>query len=92
MGIKQICSEISKVIKNVKDLKDTFIKKGYHSKTLDGHFKRAMNVDRQILLENKEKLSTQGNLPFVLNYNKILPSIKNVKDKHWHYLSITENV
>ena len=51
-----------------------------------------MNVDRQILLENKEKLPTQGNLPFVLNYNKILPSIKNVTDKYWHYLCITENV
>ena len=90
MSIKQICSETSKVIKNVKDLKDTFIKKGYHSKTLDDHFKRAMNVDRQTLLENKEKLSTQGSLPLVLNYNKILPSVNNVK--HWHFLSITENV
>ena len=51
---------------------------------MDHHFERAMNVDQKILLENKEKPSTQGNLPLVLTYNKTLPNIKNVIDKHWH--------
>ena len=58
----RICSETSKVIKNVKDPKDAFIKKGHHSKIFEHHFQKAMNVDQKILLENKEKLSTQGNL------------------------------
>ena len=43
---------------------------GYQSKILNNHFERAMNVDRKILLENKEKSSTQGNLPLVLTFNK----------------------
>ena len=51
-----------------------------------------MNVNRKILLENKEKPSTQGNLPLVLTYKKTLPNIKNVIDKHWHILSINENL
>ena len=51
-----------------------------------------MNVDRKILLENKEKPSTQGNLPLALIFNKILPNIKNVVDKYWHILSINENL
>ena len=77
---------------NLKDFKDAFIKRGYHSKILDHHFEGAMNVDRKLLLETKEKPSTQGNLPLVLTYNKTLPNIKNVIDKHWHILSINENL
>ena len=41
-----------------------------------------MSVDQKILLENKEKPSTQGNLPLILTFNKILPNIKKVLDKH----------
>ena len=51
-----------------------------------------MSVDRKILLENKEKPSTQGNLPLVLTYDKTLPNIKNDMDKHWYILSVNENV
>ena len=67
-----ICSETSKIIKHLKDLKDAFIKRGYQSNILNNHFERAMSVDRKILLENKEKPSTQGNLPLVLTFNKLL--------------------
>ena len=93
LRIKRVCSaETSEVIKNLKDLEDTFIKKGYHSEILYHHFDRAMNVDRRIPLKHKKKPSTQGNLPFVLTYNKTLPNIKNVIDKYWHILSINENL
>ena len=51
-----------------------------------------MSVDRKILLENKEKPSTQGNLPLVLTSGKTLPNIKNDMDKHWYILSVNENV
>ena len=44
----------------------------------------------KILLENKEKPSTQGNLPLVLTCNKTLPNIKNIIDKHWYILSINQ--
>ena len=73
----------------MKGLKDAFIKKGYHFQRLDHHFERAMSgADRKILLENKEKSSTQGNVPLLLTFNKTLPNIKNVVNKHWHILSI----
>ena len=87
LRIKQIRSETSEVFKHLKDLKHAFIKRGYQSKILDHHFEKVMRVDRKILLENKEKPSTQENLPLVLTFNKTLPNIKNVIDKHWHILS-----
>ena len=83
---------MSEVIKNLKDLKDAFIERAYQSKILDHHFERAMSLDRKIMLENKEKPSTQRNLPLVLTFNKTLSDIKNVIDKHWHILSINENL
>ena len=42
LHIKQIWSETLEVIKHLKDLKDTFIKRGYQSKVLDHHFERAL--------------------------------------------------
>ena len=59
LRIKQICFETSEVIKNLRDLKYAFIERGYHSKILDHHFERTMNVDRKILLENNKKPSTK---------------------------------
>ena len=72
--------------------KDIFIKRGYQFKILEHHFARAMSIDRKILLENKEKPSTQGNLLLVLIFNKTIPNIKNVIDQHWHILFINENL
>ena len=92
LRVKRIYSETSEVIKHLKDLKDAFIERGYQSKILDHHFERVMIVDRKILLENKEKPSTQGNLPLVLTFNKTLSNIKNIIYKHWHILSINENL
>ena len=54
---------ISEVIKHLKDLKETFIKRGYQSRIPDHQFERALSVDRKALLENKEKQPTQSNLP-----------------------------
>ena len=92
LGIKRICSETSEVIKYLKDLEDAFIKTGYQSKIQGHNNERAMSVDQKILLENKEKPSTHGKLALVHTFNKTLPNIKNVIDKHWHILSINEKL
>ena len=31
-------------------------------------------------------------MPLLLTFNKTLPNIKNVNDKHWYILSINENL
>ena len=62
LGIKRICSETSEVIKYLKDLEDAFIKTGYQSKIQGHNNERAMSEDQKILLENKEKPSTQRKL------------------------------
>ena len=56
--IRLICSETSEVIRHFKDLEDTSIKCSYKLKLLDYHFEREMRVDRNILLQTKEKQAT----------------------------------
>ena len=73
--MKQICSQTSEVFKHLKDLKHAFIKRGYQSKILDHHFEKVMSVDQKILSKNKEKLSTQENLPLVITCNETVPNI-----------------
>ena len=92
LRIKPISSKTSEVTMHLKDLKNVFSKRGYQSKILDNDFQKAISVDPKTLLENKEKPSTQGNLPLVFTFNKTLSSIKNLKDKHWHILTINENL
>ena len=53
LRLKQICSETPEVIKHLKDVKDPFIKRGYHSKILDHHFEKDVSVDRKILLQKR---------------------------------------
>ena len=36
--------------------------------------------------------SSKENMPLLLTFNKTLPNIKNVNDKHWYILSINENL
>ena len=86
MRTKRIFSETSEVIKDLKDYKDAFIKRGYQSKMLDHHFVRAMSVDRKILKIRRSHLT------FSTYLKKLLPNIKNVIDEHWHILSIKENL
>ena len=43
--IKQICCETTEGIKQLKDLRDAFIKRGYQSRILDHQFERAISID-----------------------------------------------
>ena len=49
-----------------------------------------MRVDRKVLSQTNQKPSTQENLPLVVTFNKMLPNIKNVFDKHWHIISFNQ--
>ena len=69
-----ICCK-AEVITSLKDLKDAFTKRGYQSKILDHQFKRAMTVDRKILLEIKEKPSTHENLLTLKNHYPTLKTL-----------------
>ena len=48
---------------------------------------KATNQDRTGLL-NKEKTETGNHLTLCVTYNKTLPNIKTILEKHWHMLNV----
>ena len=56
LRIKRICSKTSEAIKQLKDLKDTFIKRGYQSKILHHHFEKSTGVDRNPVRKQGEAI------------------------------------
>ena len=51
-----------------------------------------MRVDPKTLLQTTKHPGTLENLTLVVAFNKTLPNIKNVIDKHWHIISIDEKL
>ena len=51
-----------------------------------------MRADLKALLQTKEKPVTHEILPIVVTFNKTLPNIKNVIDKHGYILFINEKL
>ena len=56
LRIKRICSKTSEAIKQLKDLKDAFIKRGYQSKILHHHFEKSTGVDRNPVRKQGEAI------------------------------------
>ena len=45
-----------------------------------------MRVDQKALSQTKEKPATQEHLPLAVCFNKTLPKMKNIIEKHRHFL------
>ena len=48
---------------------------------------KATNQDRTGLL-TKEKTVTENHLTLYVTYNKTLPNIETILEKHWHILNV----
>ena len=68
------------------------LKRGYQEHHLTQQFQRSSLIDRSNLLSYQEKNEHQkSQLLFITTYNKSLPRIKSVFDKHWN-LQINEEL
>ena len=68
-------------------MKKQLIKKGYPETMVNEEIQKATNQDRTGLL-NKEKTETGNHLTLCVTYNKTLPNIKTILEKHWHILNV----
>ena len=63
-----------------------------NEKFLDTEFQRLSEIERDALLTPKSKEKDQKRIPFVIAYNKTLPSVKQIINKDWHLLQINSNL
>ena len=73
-------------------LKSNFNKRGYPEKILQQQLIKAKTTDRKELLKEKEKSSSQHRVHFTTTFNKNLPAINSVLDKHWHLLQTNSKI
>ena len=68
-------------------MKKQLIKKGYPETMVNEEIQEATNQDRTGYL-NKEKTETGNRFTLCVSYNKTLPNINTILEKHWHILNV----
>ena len=90
--LKKICAETSQLSKNLPVLKESFINRGFKEKFLDAEFQRLSEIEGDGLLTPNSKEKDQKRILFITTYNKTLPNLKHIINKHWHLLQINSNL
>ena len=84
LHLKKVCTETSKLSKNLQVLKESFINRGFNEKFLDTEFQRLSEIERDALLAPKSKGKDQKRFRFVITYNKTDKTLKQIINKHWN--------
>ena len=87
LRIKRICSTRNEFEKHSSNLLQQLKKKGYHHDTLKEQIEKAREQERTLLL-NKNPEEVKQSIPISITYNRTLPKIKLIVDKHWHVLQV----
>ena len=87
LRVKRICSTIADFKTNCDILLKKFINRGYKASSILEQIDKVNRLNRNDLMQLKHKERTQC-LPISLTYNKTLPNIKNIIEKHWNLLKI----
>ena len=81
LRLKPICSTTGEYEKHTNNLKKQLLKKGYPQTMVNEKIQKATNQGRAGLL-NKEKTKTGNHPTLCATYNKTLPNIKTILEKH----------
>ena len=87
LRIKRMCSTQNEFEKHSSNLLQQRKKKGYHHDTLKKQIEKARVQERTLLL-NKNPEEVKQSIPISITYNRTLPNIKSIVDKHWHVLQV----
>jgi len=91
LRVKRICSEEDEYKSSIKQLKDSFLQRGYKGGEIDQQLERANNVKRESLFENKTK-NPSSRVMLITKYNRTNPDLKKIFEKHWHLLQLDEKL
>ena len=85
LRIKQICSEALEFLKNCTKIISRFTQRGYPESLTQEAYYKTTSKQRKSLLQTKEKKRSQR-IPLVVTYNRTLPPLGPIINKHWHIL------
>ena len=88
---KKICSSSTEADESIEQIKKKFADRGYPGNKLNEQKERTIDIDRTDLLQDKEKRESKR-IPFTTTFNKELPEIKSIVNKHWHLLQTNRDI
>ena len=91
LRVKRICSDEEEYKTSIKQLKESFLKRGYRNEEINQQLDRANNVERDSLFESKTK-TPNNRVMLITKYNRTNPDLKKILDKHWHLLQLDDKL
>ena len=89
LRLKKICTNHDEYNKSLFKMKEAFLKRGYQNEHLDKQFDKVKTKNRDDLLKYNTS-EKQQRIAFITTYNKNLPPIRNMIEKHWNILKIND--
>ena len=73
--IKRISSNQVDLNNSLKEMKNNFVKQGYHPSLINEHLERISLLNRIDLITEKDTRQKSDRIPLVITYNRFLPNI-----------------
>ena len=89
--VKRICSTVETTKQRLGDLRHHLKKRGYNDKVIESGFSKASEINRNDLLEYKEK-KINKRVPLVLTYHPSLAKIAGIVRHHWKEIEKSETL
>jgi hypothetical protein len=89
--VKGICSTVETTKQRLGDLRHHLKRRGYNDKVIESGFSKASEIDRNDLLEYKEK-NINKRVPLVITYHPSLEKISGIVRHHWKEMEKSETL
>ena len=89
--VKRICSTVETTKQRLEDLRHHLKRRGYNDKVIESGFSKASEINRNDLLEYKEK-KINKRVPLILTYHPSLEKISGIIRHHWKEIEKSETL
>ena len=91
LRIRKICPDEKDLKENCEQLALTFQQRGYEKNFIKQQIDKAINIPRENLLTENPKEPSKR-IPLSIKYNRTLPPISSIINKHWNLLQIDNDI
>ena len=88
--IKRISPNQVDLSNSLNEMKNNFVKQGYHPSLINKHLERINLLDRIDLNTENDTQQKSGRIPLIITYNQFRPNIPKTIGKNWNILQINE--
>ena len=91
LRVLKICHDEKDLKQNCEQLALTFQQRGYEKNFFEKQSDKSISIPRENLLTENPKEPSKR-IPLSIKYNRTLPPISSIINKHWHILQIDNDI